>query len=235
MIASWSHSSLSNFERCKFLAWLKHDQRIPEPPRPLPPGTTEHANDRGTRVHDHAEHYVAGKRDDQPPEMKEFAVELAHLRRLYTLGLVSLEGEWAVDRNWVPCEWKQAWHRSKIDAFVMPNEYQAIVIDYKTGRKFGNEIKHAEQTQLYALNAIFRYPKLEEVTTELWYPDVKDLTSVTFTRQQVLRFKHNFDRRGHAMTSCTDFPPNPNIHVCKYCEYGPWNGGQCTKGVRLVR
>lgn len=235
MIASWSHSSLSNFERCKFLAWLKHDQRIPEPPRPLPPGTTEHANDRGTRVHDHAEHYVAGKRDDQPPEMKEFAVELAHLRRLYALGLVSLEGEWAVDRSWVPCEWRQAWHRCKIDAFVMPNEHQAIVIDYKTGRKFGNEIKHAEQTQLYALNSIFRYPKLEEITTELWYPDAKDLTSVTFTRQQVLRFKHNFDRRGHAMTSCTDFPANPNIHVCKYCEYGPWNGGQCTKGVRLVR
>ena len=234
-IMSWSHSSLGSFEKCKQLAKFKQIDRIPEPERPLPEGKTEHANDRGSRIHDHAELFVKGEHDKQIPEMRKFAVEFDHLRHLYSKGLVSLEGEWGVDKNWEPTDWKTAWHRSKVDALVRPNKYEAIVIDYKSGKRFGNEVKHAEQTQLYALNSIFRYPKLEEITTELWYPDAKDLTSVTFTRQQVLRFKHNFDRRGHAMTSCTDFPANPNIHVCKYCEYGPWNGGQCTKGVRLVR
>ena len=41
--------------------WLKHDQGIPEPQRPLPPGKTEHADDRGTRIHQSVEDYVAGR------------------------------------------------------------------------------------------------------------------------------------------------------------------------------
>ena len=231
-ITSWSHSKLVDFERCKFAAWLKHDQKIPEPARPLPPGKTEHANDRGTRFHNHAEAFVRGDVPDQIPEMKEFAIEFNHRRHLYKRGMVSLEGEWALDVNWNPTDWRTGWHRSKIDALVIPQPWQAIVIDYKTGKKFGNEVKHSEQTQLYALNAVLRYPKLEEVTTELWYPDVKELTPVTFTRSQILRFKANFDRRGHAVTDCTVFPPNPNIYTCQYCQYGPWNGGQCKVGVQ---
>jgi hypothetical protein len=231
-ISSWSHSKLGDFEKCKFLAWLKHDQKIPEPERPLKPGQTEHANDRGTRIHQHAEDYVTGKVDAQIPEMREFAQEFDHLRRLYPSGIVSLEGEWAVDRDWMPTDWRTGWHRSKVDAIVLPNKHSAIVIDYKSGKRFGNEVKHAEQTQLYALNAVLRYPEIEEVTTELWYLDVKELTSATFTRAQILRFKPNFDRRGHAVTDCTDFPPNPNVYSCKWCQYGPWNGGQCQVGVQ---
>ena len=231
-ISSWSHSKLGDFEKCKFLAWLKHDQKIPEPERPLKPGQTEHANDRGTRIHQHAEDYVTGKVDAQIPEMREFAQEFDHLRRLYPSGIVSLEGEWAVDRDWMPTDWRTGWHRSKVDAIVLPNEHSAVVIDYKSGKRFGNEVKHAEQTQLYALNAVLRYPELEEVTTELWYLDVKELTAATFTRAQILRFKANFDRRGRALTECTDFPPNPNVYSCKWCQYGPWNGGQCQVGVQ---
>ena len=60
----------------------------------------------------------------------------------------------------------------------------------------------------------------------------RELTSATFTRAQILRFKPNFDRRGHAVTDCTDFPPNPNVYSCKWCQYGPWNGGQCQVGVQ---
>ena len=231
-ISSWSHSKLGDFEKCKFLAWLKHDQKIPEPERPLKPGQTEHANDRGTRIHQHAEDYVTGKVDAQIPEMREFAQEFDHLRRLYPSGIVSLEGEWAVNRDWVPTDWRTGWHRSKVDAIVLPNKHSAIVIDYKSGKRFGNEVKHAEQTQLYALNAVLRYPELEEVTTELWYLDVKELIAATFTRAQILRFKANFDRRGRALTECTDFPPNPNVYSCKWCQYGPWNGGQCQVGVQ---
>lgn len=250
--ASWSHSKLSDFEKCKFLFWLKHDQKIPEPERPLPPGKTEQANDRGTRVHNHAEGYVNGTLPNQITEMGRFAHEFEHLRYLFTLGLVSLEGEWAMDKNWCPTDWRTGWHRSKVDSIVFPHATwsqdkklnaitarvmqgsgpEAIVIDYKTGKKFGNEIKHAEQTQLYALNAVLRFPDLEEVTTELWYLDQDELTRATFTRSQILRFKANWDRRGHALTDCTVFPPNPNIHSCKWCQYGPWNGGQCKVGVK---
>ena len=231
-INSWSHSRVGDFEKCRFLAKLKHIDRIPEPERPLPPGKTEHANDRGTRVHQHCEDFVTGKAPHQISEMQRFAAEFDHLRALHAKGIVSLEGEWAMDTDWKPTDWRTGWHRSKVDAIVFPSKSNAIVIDYKTGKKFGNEMKHAEQTQLYALNAVLRYPDLEEVVTELWYLDQDLITTNTFTRYQILRFKANWDRRGHAVTDCTDFPPNPNIHSCKWCQYGPWNGGQCKVGVR---
>ena len=47
-ISSWSFSKLGDFESCRLKAKLKHLDNIPEPERPLPPGKTEHANDRGT-------------------------------------------------------------------------------------------------------------------------------------------------------------------------------------------
>lgn len=231
MIPSWSFSKIQDFEKCKFLCWLKHDQKIPEPARPLPVGKTEHANDRGSRVHDSAEKYVRGL-GPFIPEMKEFAAEFDHLKHLFAAGKVSLEGEWGMSKDWEIAPWKGAWHRSKLDVMVHASETEAVIIDHKTGRKFGNEVKHAEQLQLYQLNAFLRFPKLEVVHAELWYLDAKELTSQTFTRDQGLRFKRNFDRRGTALTTCTDWPANPNIFSCQWCAYGPWGTGHCTKGVK---
>lgn len=230
-ITSWSHSKLGDFEKCKFLAWLKHDQRVPEPPRPLPPGKTEHANDRGSRIHDAAEHFVDGT-GPFVPELREFEQEFIHLKHLYAAGKVSLEGEWAMDKGWNPAPWKTGWHRSKLDALVHASDVEAVVIDYKSGKKFGNEIKHAEQTQLYSLNTFLRFPKLEIVHAELWYVDAKDLTRMTYTRDQALRFQRSWDRRGNALTSATEFPPNPNRFSCQWCPYGPDGTGHCAVGVR---
>ena len=236
MISSWSYSKLGDFEKCKFLCWLKHDQKIPEPERPLPPGKTEHANDRGTRIHDSCEKYVRGDIDTLTPEAEaNFGPQLDLLRHLHAQGQVSLEGEWAMNEDWEPTDWKEGWLRLKLDACVFLDDDQAVVIDYKTGRKFGNEVKHAEQLQLYQLVTFLRYPKVQKVTAELWYldqPDGQNLTSMTYTRTQGLRFKDGFHRRGFALTSCEDWPANPSIHTCKWCQYGPWNGGQCQVGVQ---
>lgn len=235
-IDSWSHSKLTDFEKCKFLCWLKHDQKIPEPERPLPPGKTEHANDRGSRIHDNCEQYVDGRIDVLTPEAdKYFGPQLDLLRVLHREGLVSLEGEWGMDKDWEVAPWKKAWLRLKLDAIVFHSDTHATVIDYKTGRKFGNEVKHAEQLQLYQLVAFMRYPKLEHVTAELWYLDQKDgenLTSLTFTRKQGLRFRDSFHRRGSALVGCTKWPTNPNIHSCKWCMFGPWGSGHCQDGVQ---
>jgi len=236
MINSWSHSRVVDFEKCKQMAFLKYDQRIPELPRPLPPGKTEHANDRGTRVHDTAERYVRGDVADYPKEGRSFAVELESMRKLYALGKVSLEGEWGFDREWEPAEWKTAWLRLKLDALVFLSDHEAVAIDYKTGRKKGNEIKHGEQLMLYQLATFLRYPQLDVVHTELWYLDQDELTRTTFTRAQGLRFRASWDKRGTAITSCMEFPANPNKWSCQYCPYGaPENGfasgtGHCLAG-----
>lgn len=232
MANSWSFSKLGDFEKCKKYFWLKHEQKIPEPERPLPPGKTEHANDRGSRIHDSAEHFVDGS-GTFIPELREFQPEFEHLKYVHALGKVSLEGEWGMDEDWEITPWKGAWLRLKLDALVFGDDPTvAAVIDYKTGRKFGNEVKHAQQLQLYALVAFLRFPELEIIHAELWYSDAKEITSQTFTRDQALRFKRSFDARGRAITSCNTWPANPNRYSCQYCQYGPERTGHCDVGVR---
>ena len=230
-IISWSYSKLGDFEKCKLSCKLKHLDRIPEPERPLPPGKTEHANDRGSRIHDAAEHFVDGS-GPFIAEMKEFEAEFLHLKHLYAKGKVSLEGEWGMSRDWEVAPWKGAWLRLKLDAMVHASKTEAVVIDYKSGKKFGNEVKHAQQLQLYALVAFLRFPELEVIHAELYYLDAKDITINTFTRDQSLRFKRSFDKRGTDLTGCTTWPANPNKWSCQWCPYGPDGTAHCTVGVR---
>jgi hypothetical protein len=182
-IKAWSHSRLATFEQCRFHAKLAYIDKIPELPRPLPPGKTEHANDRGTRVHEAAEAYVRGG-VELVSELQTFATEFDQLRKLHAAGKVSLEGEWAFNREWKPTAWmsSDAWCRIKCDTVVFPTKSRAIVIDYKTGKRWGNEIKHAEQMLLYQLGVFLRYPSLQEVEVELWYTDLDDLHSSKFRR-----------------------------------------------------
>lgn len=228
---SWSFSSLGDFEKCKFYSFLKRVQKIPEPERPLPPGKLEHANDRGSRVHDHAEMFVRGKEKHIAPEMRAFETEFLSLRESFKDGHVMLEGEWGMDKEWVSMPWDKAWLRLKLDALKFISPTEAVVVDYKTGRRFGNEIKHAEQLSLYQLVTFMRFPQLETVHAELWYLDQDELTSMTYQRNQGIRFQHKWDKRAKNMMNATDFPPNPNIFSCKYCMYGPRGSNVCLVGV----
>lgn len=231
-LKAWSYSRIQIFESCKLHAKLKYIDKIPEPPRPLPPGKTEHANDRGTRVHEAAELYVRGG-IELLPELGSFHLEFERLRAFFSDGRVSLEGEWAVDSNWSPCAWgsDSVWGRIKLDALVWLTPTEAVVIDYKTGKRHGNEIKHAEQAQLYQLATFMRYPEIEKITTELWYLDQDELVDMTYTKAQGLKFLKGINERGLALTNCTEFPPNPNIYSCRYCPYGPKGTGHCKVGV----
>lgn len=229
-LKSWSFSSLMDFEKCKFYTYLKRVQKIPEPERPLPPGKTEHANDRGSRIHDSAEQFVRGKMKFNP-ELRAFETEFNAMQALFKQGQVSLEGEWGMSSGWEPAEWKDAWLRLKLDALVFKSAHEAVAIDYKTGRKFGNEVKHSEQLQLYQLVTFLRYPQLETIHTELWYLDQDDITSMTFQRHQGLRFRAKWDMRASKMVGATEFPANPNIFTCKFCMYGPKGSGVCERGV----
>lgn len=232
---AWSYSRLTVFESCRHQAELKFVRKIPEPDRPLPPGKTEHANDRGTRVHEAAEKYVLGG-IELIPELESFKPELNALRTLYAAGKVSLEGEWGYTKEWKPTPWMSAdvWTRIKLDAIVFLSKTKAVVIDYKTGKRWGNEIKHGEQMQLYQLAAFLRYPDLQEITVELWYTDLNELVSLTYTRAQGMKFLASFTNRGKRMTECEDFPPNPNAFSCRFCPYKPvekGGTGHCSVGV----
>lgn len=234
-LKAWSHTRLSKFETCKFSAKLAYIDKIPEPVRELPPGKTEHANDRGTRIHEAAEKYIKGG-VELIPELHKFKAEFEKAREYHEAKQASTEGDWGFTKEWEPTAWMSSdvWCRIKCDLVVLLDKKTAVVIDYKSGKRFGNEIKHAEQMQLYVLGTLFRWPGVDLVTTELWYVDLDEITSMTYTRDQGLRFVKNFERRANVFIDCDDFPPNPNQFSCRYCAYKPkekGGTGHCSVGV----
>lgn len=233
MAQSWSFSRLGDFEKCKKYFWLKHEQRVPEPERPLPKGKLEHGNERGSRVHDNLEGYVRGDHDALCAEAeKNFGPHVDLLRVLHAEGMVELEQDWGMSKDWEIAPWGSAYLRLKLDALVHLSPTEAYVLDYKTGAKFHNEVKHMQQLQLYALVTFLRYPKLETVEVALWYIDGHGITSMVLTRDQALRFKRNFDKRGSDLVNCTSWPASANRFSCMFCMYGPEHSGHCAEGVR---
>lgn len=222
-IPSWSISRWQVFEQCKYRAKLQWLDKVPD----LQPKT---AADRGTQIHQEAEDHVTGK-GPFTQNLRYFKAEFAALRSHYDQGRVTCEEEWAYARDWSVTGWKQGWLRLKCDAVCFLTPKHAVVVDYKTGKRFGNEIKHAEQLQLYALCALLRYPEIEMVTTELWYFDQNELASFVMHRKQMKKYLSIFNSRGVALTTEEDFKPNPNIHSCKYCPYKPGKQGDCAYGV----
>jgi hypothetical protein len=235
MIKAGSHTRLERFEKCNYWAKLSYIDKIPEPERPLPPGKTEQANDRGTRIHEAMERYIKGG-VELIPELESFATEIKKAREVYAAGKASTEGEWAFTKNWEPVAWmsQDVYIRIKCDLVVWIDPTEAVVVDLKSGKRFGNEIKHGEQMQLYAIGTVLKYPKVKKVTTELWYSDIDELKQLTYTREQALRFVPNYERRLNTMIDARDFPPSPNVFSCKWCPYKPVDKGgtgHCKVGV----
>lgn len=235
-LSAWSYSRLEVFEKCPLQAKLRFVDKIPEPERPLPPGKTEHANDRGTRVHEGAEFFIKSN-VELLPELASFEHELKALKELYKSGKVSLEGEWGITKEWTPTGWlsPNVWCRVKLDAFVNLDPEHAVVIDFKTGRLSGNEVKHMQQGQLYALGTHVRYPNAKEIRVEFWYTDQDDVRSTVYTQKDMPRLREGFHERGLRLTEATEWPAKPSMFNCKWCPYGPAGTGHCTVGIQKPR
>jgi RecB family exonuclease len=231
VIKTVSFSRLMDFEKCNYLAKLKYIDKVPEPQRELPPDKTEFPNDRGTRIHDAAELYVKGAgKVELIPELRICRDRFDELRTLYAQGKVQLEGEWAFTQNWAPVAWMSdnAWVRMKLDAMVRVDRSHARVIDYKTGKRNGNEVKHTEQGQIYQLGAFMREGDLTDIDVEFWYTDLNEYDVKHFTRAQGMAYFDKYHKRLQAMSACTDFKPNPNVYSCKWC---PYRGNVCEYGI----
>ena len=221
----WSFSALKVFEECPYRTYISRVKRVAEPSSP--------AADRGSAIHQEAEDYVSGKLGEMPDSLKKFDDDFEQLRSLYADAKVELEGEWGFDLDWQPVGWMEpsTWARIKLDALVNEDEQSCRVIDYKTGKKFGNEITHGQQCLLYAIGTFFRYPHIEFAQTELWYLDKGEKTIKQFTRAEAMAFAPGFYTRAIAMTTCTDYEPNPSKNNCKWCSYKKGDPPECYWGV----
>lgn len=94
------------------------------------------------------------------------------------------------------------------------------IIDYKTGRKFGNEMKHADQGLCYALHATHRFPMINTFQVEFWYIDQGQKMVRAFNRKQLSLLLVRYHNRAKAMTTAIAFKPSANVHTCRFCSYG---------------
>lgn len=212
-VGAWSMSRLSDFESCPYSVYLGKVKKMPTPSGP--------AAERGTKIHDHIEKYIQGEHAEVIKEMKTFIKLIDLLREGYG-DTVEIEGDWAFDRTWNTTGWsdRNAWARFKLDALHHESETSAMVIDWKTGRKFGNEMKHNQQGMGYAIAAFERYPQLEYVDVKFAYLDQNDELRGSYTRQQAALLKPGLEHRADIMTTCTDFEPKPSFHACRWCPHG---------------
>lgn len=222
MLKAWSFSRLTLYEGCPHKAKLQYIDKIEELPRELQPGQTEFANDRGSRVHAAAETYVKGETDELAAELLHFKPELETLRGLYP-DAVTPEEMWCFTEDWATCnhdDYDNIWLRVIADAFVWLSDTEVTIVDYKTGKRYGNELKHGQQMTLYALATAMKYPQVETIHTELWYLDLNELASQTYRAHQALAFAKNFNDRALRLTSDTEFKPKPSKSSCMFCPYG---------------
>lgn len=223
-VPAWSYSALKTFESCAYRTYISKVKRIPEDFGP--------AAARGTEIHTEAEDYVQGKLPELPDSLKKFKNQFKSLHELFAQAKVELEGDWGFTINWKTCGWMapDVWARIKLDAFVHESETSGRVIDYKTGKQFGNEIAHSQQALIYAIGSFFRYPDLEMVKTEIWYLDHGTTMEQVYTRDEAMVFMPKLHERAIEMTTATKFPPNPSTYNCKWCTYGKGYEPYCQWG-----
>lgn len=229
-IPTWSFSSLKQYERCPHQQYLKRIKREPVNDQPADSPLT-----RGNTIHDEAEHFVRGDLPAMPKSLKRFTDQFEALRQLHAEGKVTLEDGWGFTSDWTPCgylDWGTVWHQSKMDAVIQHDETTFTIIDYKTGKSWGNEVPHIQQGALYGVALMCLFPLAQSITVEFWYLDEGKTKRRTYSRQQLTAQMASFDRRGQVMTSAIEFPAKPNKSNCKYCDYGIATGnGKCQYAV----
>lgn len=226
MKLSWSDSYLSVWEKCKLWAYFRYVKRYPE--------EKAAAAARGLTVHAMIERFVSGQAPvrDVPSEVQSFSEELHMLHRYASSQLVDTELKVGISREWMRAEWDEAWGRFVYDARIRFSERERLIVDYKSGRKSGNEIKHTTQGQRYMLSEFMLNPAVEIVHVEFWYTDVNDLMSTTYTRAQGLKFfRHINELAIKATAPDQEWQAEPSKWNCRYCPYRQDRGGQCTMGV----
>lgn len=213
LVPTWSFSTLKSFETCPYRVYLSKVEKAQEP--------QGNAAARGNIVHAAAEAFVRGEVDELVTELSLFEPAIRTLREQYEAGEVEIEGEWGFTTDWEPCDWSDdaLWGKMKLDVFHRDAEDSARVIDYKTGKRKGNEIKHTDQGMFYTVGTMMKYPEIQYVQAEFWYTDLGERMVKTYTRQHITALLPRIEARAYALTNCHNFEPVPSSHNCRWCPH----------------
>jgi hypothetical protein len=218
----WSWSKLSLYRKCPLAARFKYLDRIPEPPRP----TDDKGAERGLRIHKGMELYLL-EGAPLPIEAAKFEEQAGALRDMAP----AVEKKMFFDSCWKPCDEEDHWLIVIQDASVnQPGEF-ALSVDFKTGKRFGNEAAHMGQKTIYSIANWLTDPACDSYTSEMWYIDQADIWSTTFTAEQLAHWRAKFDDEVDRMLNDRIFRPRANTHSCRFCPYSPRGNGHCPVGV----
>lgn len=216
----WSWSQLSTYRSCPFQARLRYIEREPEPEKgPNDP------RDRGIAMHKAAEDYLLGEVSTPVRELEPFIEVLDELKSANPL----VEHTYYLDSLWRQTTRENAWLKFIPDVHV--TIAANLTGDWKTGKKFGNEVKHYQQMELYAVGAWCVDPSFDEYLTDLYYIDQKDMVTHVFKPEQLEKARARLDIEANRMMQDKIHTPRPSKQSCKWCPYSPRGTGACPVGV----
>jgi len=228
-IKAWSFNRLLQFEACPHRSFLDIIQKAPTPDY-----DATHPMVRGRMIHTEVEEYITGKTDKFPSTGKKLKALLTECQTMIQKGQGTAEEQWAFTENWDRVGWydETVWVRMATDVFLSYSDDAAAIIDWKTGKSFGNEVKYMQQMQLYAVGAFMLYPKLEYIDVTLGFlDDGKERTKPFERGDKINKLLLRFTERARKMTTAVDFRLKPSAMNCKYCPFGPTGTKACIYGV----
>ena len=233
-VKSTSFSRTSDYEKCPLFFKYRHIDKIKDPAPPLPEGV-EYPMERGTRIHKLAEDYVQNSMLRLPEELAHHERGFAALRKAYEQEMVTLEMPLAFDKNWrlsAGDDFENTTYRMVADVAVQPTPDRLLIIDHKTGKKQGNEVKHHRQLMEYAVCFNIVAPQIQIFDMQIWYldlPEGENVMAKTFTRSQVVNAFTPMRERHNKVLEATIFPAHPSQFACRFC---PYKSGMVGRGKR---
>lgn len=221
----WSFSRLMDYEVCPYRFYLKHIAKAEQPEL-----GDDHPMVRGRRIHEEVEHYIAGQTDDFPSSGKKLQEVIDGCRLRFEGGSATVEEQWGFTQDWAPCGWWDdgVWCRMATDYHDCIEDDAEVIIDWKTGKSFGNEVKYMQQMQLYAVGAFMRNPHLEYLDVKLGFLDDGKVRTKSFERNdKISKLIARFTERALRLQAAV-YQPKPSMVACKYCPFGSQFGtGTC--------
>jgi hypothetical protein len=219
MITAWSYSRYNDHsgrDGCPARTKYKHIDKVPET------GPKSPALVRGEVIHKLAEDFLRGKIKKLPKELSLFPKEFAELRKMKAVP----EGKWGMTVVWEPVDffdWANAWVRVVLDAHYKPEPAVAKVIDFKTGKIYGD---NQDQLELYALAGFAHYPDVDSISTELWYLDQGEIKDRQYNRKDVAKLQRKWRKNVIPILTDRKFLPRPGDY-CGRCPYSQRKNGPC--------
>jgi PD-(D/E)XK nuclease superfamily len=174
MTMPWSNTSLSMFKKCP---WHYHQNYNLK----ACPKETSEALTWGTQVHEALERRGRDK-TPLPPNMTQFEKYAAALEQV--TGEHSHELSLGMKKGFSGCAYSDpdAWGRGKLD-LVVRRDYEAVVVDFKTGKYRPNAMQPAVSAALVFAN----YPVVQKITTMWTYIQAGNISKDVFTRSSLVQ------------------------------------------------